>query len=400
MPKEISKEKIRGYALKNAIEHDGKAQVGSVISGLFSEGLKKENVKDIISDINKILKEVNALSLEKQKDEYEKLEDVISHRDVREEGELPELENVHGKVIMRIAPYPSGPLHIGNTRQLVLNDEYVKKYGGKLLLVMDDTIGSEEKQIIPEAYKLIEEGAKWLGVNFSEIFYKSDRLEIYYKYAEEIIKKDKAYVCSCKPEVLRENRAKGKDCSCRKQSVEQNLKLWKEMFKVKEGSMTLRIKTSMQDKDPAFRDRVIFRISEREHPRIKKKYRIWPLLDFSWAVDDYLLGMTHVLRGKDLMIETKMEEYIFDIFKWKKPEFIHTGLLQIEGIKLSKSKGQKEIKEGKYSGWDDPRTWSLQSLERRGIQPEAIRKFIISQGLTKSETTIPIDILYSINNEV
>jgi len=225
-------------------------------------------------------------------------------------------------------------------------------------------------------------------------------LEIYYKYAEEIIKKDKAYVCSCKPEVLRENRAKGKDCSCRKQSVEQNLKLWKEMFKVKEGSMTLRIKTSMQDKDPAFRDRVIFRISEREHPRIKKKYRIWPLLDFSWAVDDYLLGMTHVLRGKDLMIETKMEEYIFDIFKWKKPEFIHTGLLQIEGIKLSKSKGQKEIKEGKYSGWDDPRTWSLQSLERRGIQPEAIRKFIISQGLTKSETTIPIDILYSINKDL
>jgi len=156
----------------------------------------------------------------------------------------------------------------------------------------------------------------------------------------------------------------------------------------------------MQYKDPAFRDRVIFRISDREHPLTKNRYRVWPLLDFSWAVDDHLLEITHVLRGKELMIETEMEKYIFDIFGWKHPEFMHMGLLNFEGIKISKSKGQKEIKEGKYTGWDDPRTWSIQSLIKRGIEPEALRKFLISLGIKPNEITVPIDILYAENRKL
>jgi len=304
---------------------------------------------------------------------------------------------------MRIAPFPSGPLHIGNARTIILNDEYCKKYKGKLLLIMDDTIGSEEKPIVKEAYKLIPEGLDFLEVKYDKnIIYKSDRLEIYYKYAEELINKNKAYVCSCSSEELRENRKNEKDCKCRSQSVTENLKKWKLMFdkKTKEGSFTLRIKTSMQDKNPAFRDRVIARISEREHPRVGKKYRVWPLLDFSWAIDDHLLNVTHVIRGKDLMIESDMEKYIWDIFKWKHAELIHNGLLQLEGVKISKSKAQKEVKSGEYFGWDDPRTWSLQSLKRRGIKAEAIRTFLLQFGLNQNEVTAPIDGLYSENRKL
>jgi glutamyl-tRNA synthetase len=400
----MEKSRIEAYALKNAVEHEGRCQANSVLNSLFACGLKKEDIKKIMPEIQEIVKKVNAFSVEEQKKKFLELENEgeISHREVREEGELPELENAEkNQVIMRIAPYPSGPLHIGNTRQLILNDEYAKKYMGKLLFVIDDTIGSEEKQIAKEAYDLIPQGADWLDVEYERpIIYKSDRLEIYYKYAEEIIKKDKAYVCSCSQELLRENRKKGKECWCRKQKIEENLKLWKEMFFVKEGKTALRIKTSMKYPNPAFRDRVIFRICDREHARVGKKYRVWPLLDFSWAIDDKLLGMTHIIRGKELMIETDMERFIFEIFGWKEPVFIHTGLFQFEGVKLSKSKGQKEVKEGRYIGWQDPRTWSVQSLQKRGFEPSAIRRFIISQGLTKGEVTVPIDSLYAMNRKI
>jgi len=393
-----TEKKIWAYALKNAIEHEGKAQTNSVLNSLFHEGLKKEKIKSVLPAIQKAVDYINSLSPESQKKEFSQLENEIDRRKIRKG--LPDLPNVGERVVMRFAPFPSGPLHIGNARILLLNDEYVKKYKGELLLVIDDTIGSAKKQIMPETYDLIKEGIKMLGANYSREYKKSDRLELYYDYAEKLIKKGKAYVCSCSIEELRENRKQGKECSCRQFPVAVQLERWKKMFKASPEEYTLRLKTNMQYKDPAFRDRVIFRISDREHPLTKNRYRVWPLLDFSWAVDDHLLEITHVLRGKELMIETEMEKYIFDIFGWKHPEFMHMGLLNFEGIKISKSKGQKEIKEGKYTGWDDPRTWSIQSLIKRGIEPEALRKFLISLGIKPNEITVPIDILYAENRKL
>jgi glutamyl-tRNA synthetase len=202
--------------------------------------------------------------------------------------------------------------------------------------------------------------------------------------------------------VLRKNRENGKDCECRNLSVKEQLKRWKEMFKAKEGSCVLRIKTSMQDKNPAFRDRVLFKISDRSHPRVGTKYRVWPTLEMSWSIDDHLLGITHIIRGNDLMIETDMEKYIWNIFGWKPAETIHVGLINLEGVgaKISKSKAQKEVKSGKFTGWDDPRTWSIQSLIRRGIKPEAIKQFVKEIGLNKQDITIPIDALYAINRKM
>ncbi len=173
------------------------------------------------------------------------------------------------------------------------------------------------------------------------------------------------------------------------------------MFTVyKEGEAALRIKTGIDHPNPAFRDRVLFRICERKHPKVGNKYRVWPMLEFSWGVDDFLLNITHVLRGKELRIETDMEEFIWDIFKWKGPDVMYSGLLQIEGVKLSKSKSRKEVMSGEYIGWDDPRTWSLQSLKRRGLLPEAIRKFIMGFGLNENEITVPVDTLYSENRKI
>jgi len=396
---------INAYALKNALEHQGKAVQGAVIAGLFHEGLEKNKVKEIISEVNKIIKVVNSMELETQKKEYEKNKKLISHRKIREG--LPKLNKAKkGNVVLRFAPYPSGPLHIGNARVAVLNDEYARMYKGKFILIVDDTIGSETKPIIEEAYKLIPQGLDWLEIKYQKpVIYKSDRLEIYYKYAEKLIKLNKAYVCTCKQKEFMQLKIKQIECSCRQFDKDEQLKRWKAMFskEIKSVDAVLRLKTSMQHPNPAFRDRVLFRISDRKHPRVGSKYRVWPLLDFSWAIDDKLLGITHIIIGKDLLIESDMEKYIWDIFGWKYPEIIHTGLLKInisDESKLSKSKSQKEVESGKFIGWDDPRTWSLQSLEKRGIKARALKEFLVSYGIKASETEADVEILYAKNREL
>jgi glutamyl-tRNA synthetase len=399
----VEKEVIKSYALKNAVEHKGKAVQGSVLSSLFAEGLEKNKVKEVIPTIQEVLKDVNSLSIEEQKKQYEEIKDSLKKRNVRAEGELPPLPNAQeGKVVMRIAPYPSGPLHIGNTRQVILNDEYCKKYKGRFILVMDDTIGNEIKPIQPEAYKLIEEGIKWLGCNLDKkTIYKSDRIETYYAYAEEMIKKGYMYSCSCSQEDFQKLKTERRDCPCRNKTPEEHLKNWKKMFdkNTPQGSLVIRLKTSMQDPDPAFRDRVMFKISERKHARIGNKYRVYPSMEFSWGIDDHLLGTTHVLRGIEHQMSTRVQDYIRKIFNWKNPESIYTGHLILEGIKISKSKGAKEVTSGEYSGWNDPRLWSLQSLKNRGIKPEAIREFIKNMGATKANSTVPVNVLYTLNKK-
>jgi len=391
------------YALLNAVEFNGKADVQAVLGKLIADNPEmKSKIKEIIPLIKRTVNEVNSLTLNEQKKKIEEL-GIKAKEEKKFEIGLPDLPNARmGKTVMRLAPFPSGPLHIGNARMVILNDEYTKKYKGKLLLIIDDTIGSEEKSILPEAYEMILDGLKWLNVKYHKIFYKSDRLNYFYKFAEELIKRNLAYICECDVETLRKNRAEGIACKHKSQDSKENLKLWKEMLKgkYKEGEAVLRLKTDTKDPNPAFRDRVLLRVVGRKHPKVGNKYKIWPLLEFSWAVDDHLLGMTHILRGKDLVIEDMMEKYIWQKMGWNHTAFIHYGLLNIQEAKLSKSEARKSIKSGIYSGWDDPRTWSLQALKKRGIQPDAIRKFVISMGLSEADVTVPAEILYSENRKL
>lgn len=402
--KDYSRE-ILAYALQNAMEH-GKADAGKVLPKLFQHGLDRKEIPLAMKVINKTIDEVNSFNKEQREKLFEKVKDLVKKHDRTENYDLDELpvSEVGKKMVLRMAPFPSGALHIGNTKTYLLNALYAEKYDADLLLVFDDTIGSVEKPADKESYDLIRDAWKWLGVKYKKEYFKSDRLQLYYEYAEKLIELNKAYVCYCKSEELRKNRAEGKECSCRQFPIGIQKARWKELFKpvVKEGEAVLRIKTDMQHPNPAFRDRVLFRIADREHPRVGKKYRVWPTLEMTWAVDDHVLGVTHVMRGNDLMIESDMEKYIWDIFKWKHPVLIHTGLVRLEGVgaKLSKSKAQKEVKSGQFSGWDDPRTWSVQSLARRGIRPEAVREFVKRIGLNNQDIVVPVEALYALNRQM
>jgi glutamyl-tRNA synthetase len=405
---DVLKDLVLKNALLNASQYGGKANEKIVIGKVVSGNPEfKSNMKEVVSTSKGVVEEVNGWDLEKQKAEMDRLGLKVEKKHENErEGGLPELPKAkYGKVVMRMAPYPSGPLHIGNTRMVILNDEYKKRYGGTLILCFDDTIGSKEKFVVKEAYDLIKDGLDWLGVKYDKAIYKSDRMEIFYRYAEDILKRGLAYVCLCESEQLRKNRADGVGCAHREQSIDVNLELWNGMLsgKFKGGQAAVRLKTDVNHPNPAFRDRVLLRVSDSEHPRVGSKYKVWPMLEFSWAVDDYELGMTHILRGKDLVMEDDMEVYVWEklgVPKERMPIFLHYGMLKLDEVKLSKSASRASIESGEFTGWDDPRTWSLQSLRKRGIMPEAVRNFIIKMGMSLADVTVPAEILYSENRKI
>ena len=182
----ISKEKILAYALKNAVEHEGKAQPGSVLSPLFAEGLKKEEIKDIMPTINEIVKKVNSMKIDEQKLELEESEKLIGHREVRDTNEMPELENVPKTgVIMRFSPSSSASaFHIGHILTGMPSCLYVKKYGGKFYLRIEDT---NPEKTVPECYDSFPKEAEWIFGNITEWYAQSDRMQSYYDFAEDLI---------------------------------------------------------------------------------------------------------------------------------------------------------------------------------------------------------------------
>jgi len=395
----------RKYALQNAVLHGGIADGRAVIGKMLAEEpALRARAREIIPEVEAVVREVNALGPDAQRAELERLAPELLERKEARAAELPPLPGAEdGKGVLRLAPYPSGPLHIGNARAFLLNDEYAKRYHGRLILAFDDTIGSEEKPILPEAYDQIREGLEWAGIDFHEIVYKSDRIPLHYEWAETLIGTGRAYVCECSAEKLQRLRREMKACEHRLQEADHTFAMWRAMLdgQYREGEAVLRLKTDLAHPNPAFRDRVLFRIAEREHPRVGTKYRVWPLLEFSWAVDDHLLKITHVIRGKDLVIEDMMEEAIWNVLGVaERPHFVHFGILRFKDLELSKSRYRREVEAGRLTGYDDPRTWSLQSLKRRGIRPAALRSFVLSFGLSLTDVEVPVETLYSENRKL
>lgn len=403
-------DEVRKAVLENAVKYDGKPDVKSVMGVLLgSRAELRSRAKEVKGLVVSTVADVSKMSPKAQITELKRIAPELLEEqeptETHEDKELPELPGLEkwDKVVMRMAPFPSGPLHIGNARMVVLNDYYVKRYNGELILVFDDTIGSAEKVVEPDAFDLIPEGLDYLEVDYHSIVYKSDRLDLFYEYAVDLIKRDEAYVCDCDADVWRKrHKMKGKSCPCRFISIEENLARWEMMLDgtYPERAAAVRLKTGMDDPDPAMRDHVILRISETDHPRVGTRYRVWPLLEYSWGIDDHELGVSHIVRGKDLVKEGKIEQHIWDIYGWKHPELLYYGRLRFQDAKLSKSKSRREVVDGTYSGWDDPRTWSLQSLKKRGIDPQAVRKAMLDLGLSIVDITISMKSVYSENRKL
>lgn len=376
--------KIRAYALKNAIAYSGKANAGSVISALFNEGLEKSEVKKVMPLIQKEIKEIEKLSLQEQEKEYEKLHKIISERHGREG--LPELPNAKkGKVIMRFAPSPSGPMHIGHAATACISFLFVREYGGKFYVRIEDT---NPENIYKPAYKMLEEESKWLFDGIAKVIIQSDRMNKYYSYAKKLIDKKAAYVCTCSQENFKKFADTQKDCPCRKLNVKENEEMWKKMLDKKgfaEGEAVLRFKSDMKHKNPAMRDFPLARINTSEHPRQGKKYRVWPLMNLAVTVDDIELKMTHIIRAKDHRDNAQRQEMMFKVLGKKFPWASFLGRIHFKDLELSSTKFRQGIESGEYSGWDDLKLPTIASLKKQGYKPQAFWKFAERVGLSEND---------------
>ncbi|MFH1055145.1 MAG: glutamate--tRNA ligase, partial [Candidatus Altiarchaeota archaeon] len=304
-------------------------------------------------------------------------------------------------VVLRFAPNPNGPLSLGHARGVVTNYYIAKKYQGRFILRFDDT-DPRTKKPLKEAYTWIVEDCKWLQCEPDEVVTASENIESYYGYAVKLIEMGHAYICTCEREAFKTKKNQMLECPCRGKTPKENHEGWELMFNgYKEGEAVLRIKTDIRHPDPALRDWTAFRIIDDEHPLVGRRYRVWPMLDFESAIEDHVRGVTHIIRGIDLMDSGLKQKYVYDYLGWKYPNVILWGRIQIEETgRFSTSKMAEDIASGKYSGWDDPQLPTLRALKRRGILAESIKEFMLSLGLSDSAASVSMENLYSVNRKI
>jgi glutamyl-tRNA synthetase len=400
------RELIEKYALQNAVKYNAAPKAGAVMGKLMGE---HPALRSRAKEVSPLVAEVLAVVQKTGPEEWlKRLEAIapellaqLSEKKEPDKG-LPALESAEGGVVMRFAPNPNGPPTLGSARGIIVNSEYVKKYGGKFIIRFDDT-DPVKKRPMPEAYGWYLEDCAWLGARPDLVITASERVEQYYPIAEELIRRGGAYVCGCPQAAFKEHKDKGVECQHRGQSVEENLELWKGMLDgtVAEGEAVLRVKTDMHHKDPAIRDWPAFRIVTAPHPLVGDKYRVWPLLDFESAVEDHLLGTTHIIRGKDLADSGSRQRYLYQHLGWQYPRVIHWGRIKIHQFgSFSTSKLRKAIEAGEYSGWDDPRVPTVRAMRCRGIRAEALRKFMIDLGVGETDISISMDSIYAENRKI
>jgi glutamyl-tRNA synthetase len=402
-------EVIQKAALLNAVQHDGKAQAGPIVGKILGEKAElRARAKELTAIINGVLAEVNGLSAEEQRRIVEEKwpETLKKERVEEEEKSLPPLPNTskYAQIVTRFSPNPDCVLHLGSARAIILSHDYARIYKGKFILRFEDTDPRVKRPSL-EFYGKIRDDLKWLGCTVNEEYIQSDRLPIYYEYAEKLLRDGYAYVCTCVPDEFRKLTLQGEACPCRSLSPTEQLERWNRMLNggYAEGEAVVRVKTDLSHPNPAVRDWPALRIIDTKkfpHPRVGSKYRVWPLYNMAAGLDDHLLGITHIIRGKEHLTNGVRQEFMYKYLGWEYPEAIHYGRLKITGAFLSKSKIIQGVKDGIYTGFDDPRLATFAALRRRGITPEAVKKMIVDVGPKTSDVTLSWENLYSYNRKL
>ena len=400
---------VRKYALQNAIEYNGKGQSGSVLGRVLAEREQlRSRVKSLLSLVEKEVTRANSIAredgIEEVRKELESFapEALDRERHKKNEG-LRDLPGNTSEVILRFAPNPNGPLSIGHSRGVVINSLYAEKYQGKIVLRFDDT-DTKVKPPMVDAYDWIQEEFEWMSGKAADVVIKaSERMPIYLQHAEKMLIGGFGYVCKCTAEDFREFRVSKSDCPCRNKSVQENMDDWGKMNsgEIEEGGAVVRVKTGMDLPNPALRDWPALRIQHSPHPIVGDMYKVWPLLDFQSAIEDHLQGVSHIIRGKDLMDSTRKQTILYEHFGWEYPEPLYWGRVKIHEFGgFSTSGMSSSIDSGKFSGWDDPRLPTLRALRRRGFDPGSLAELWGEVGLTQKDISISLKTLESFNSRI
>ncbi len=304
----------------------------------------------------------------------------------------------HQHIVTRFPPEPNGHLHIGHAKSICLNFGIANELDGKCFMRFDDTNPVKEDEEYVEG---ILRDVRWLGFDWGEsLTHASDYFEQLYLFAEELIKKGKAYVESQNADEIRELRGTltepGKNSPFRERSVENNLTLFRKMRggEFEDGTHVLRAKIDMASPNINLRDPVLYRIRKISHQRTDDQWCIYPLYDFTHGLSDALEGVTHSLCTLEFEDHRPLYEWILaEVSAPCLPRQIEFSRLNLRYTVLSKRRLIQLVEEGHVNGWDDPRMLTLSGLRRRGYPPSAIRLFCDRIGISKSENNIEMSVL-------
>jgi glutaminyl-tRNA synthetase len=302
-----------------------------------------------------------------------------------------------GRVHTRFPPEPNGYLHIGHAKSICLNFGLASEFGGKCNLRFDDTNPEKEDT---EYVESIMESIRWLGFDWEDrLFYASDYFEQLYEWAVQLIKKGKAYVCDLNAEEVRQYRGTltepGRESPYRNRSVEENLDLFERMRKGEfpDGARTLRSKIDMASPNLNMRDPVMYRILHAEHHRTGNKWCIYPMYDFTHGQSDSIERITHSICTLEFEDHRPLYDWYIEQLGIYHPQQIEFDRLNLTYTVLSKRRMRTLVEEGHVRGWDDPRMPTLAGVRRRGYTPEAIRNFVASIGVSKTNGILELSLL-------
>ena len=313
--------------------------------------------------------------------------------------EIIESDLASGKVksiITRFPPEPNGYLHLGHAKSICLNFGLAQKYGGKTNLRYDETNPTKEDT---EYVDSIKEDIKWLGFQWDKELYASDYFDQLYEWAEELIKKGLAYVDDQTQEEIRLGRGTvdkpGTDSPWRNRSIEENLRLFREMKagKYAEGEKVLRAKIDMAHPNMMFRDPLLYRIKFAHHHRTGDKWCIYPMYDFTHGQCDSIEHITHSICTLEFDVHRPLYDWFIETLGIYPSHQYEFARLNLTYTLMSKRKLLELVQKGIVSGWDDPRMPTLCGVRRRGYTPEALKMFCDKIGVSKRDQLMDIQLL-------
>ena len=302
-----------------------------------------------------------------------------------------------GRVHTRFPPEPNGYLHIGHAKALCIDFGIAEDYGGITNLRYDDTNPVKEDVEYVDA---IKEDIRWLGFDWGDReFYASDYFEPLYEMALQLIRKGLAYVDELSQDEMREYRGTltepGKNSPWRDRPIEENLDLFKRMRagEFPDGSKTLRAKIDMASPNINMRDPVMYRILHATHHRTGDAWCIYPMYDFAHGQSDSLEGITHSMCSLEYENHRPLYDWFLDQLDIFHPQQIEFARLNLTHTVMSKRKLRRLVENGLVDGWTDPRMPTLAAMRRRGYPAAAIREFIDTIGVAKSDSFVEVELL-------
>ncbi len=302
-----------------------------------------------------------------------------------------------GRVRTRFPPEPNGYLHIGHAKAIAIDFGLARDYGGDCNLRFDDTNPVKEETEFVDA---IMDSIRWLGWDWGDrLFFASDYFQQLYEWAQDLIRKGKAYVCDLSAEQVREYRGTltepGRNSPWRDRSVEENLDLFARMKagEYPDGTRTLRAKIDMAHPNFNMRDPVMYRILHAEQHRTGGEWCIYPMYDWAHGQSDSIEGVTHSLCDLGYEDHRPLYEWFCNSLGIYCPQQIEFARLNVTYMILSKRHLRRMVQDGIVRGWDDPRMPTLVGMQRRGYTPAAINDFLERVGVSKANTTVDIQLL-------